>query len=80
MKRFIIISLCTFAFFASHEVKSEDSSLDSDSVLIEAPRCEDSSRVKDVQFTRPGVIEKMKPFVIQETKNIKKSLIQAKPS
>ena len=39
----------------------------------------DSIKINRLKFTRPGVIEKMKPFVIQE-KNIKKALIQDTPA
>lgn len=83
MQRFTIITLCTFAFFASHDVKSEDSTADHPERQIgqiEVPYCEDAIKVNKQSFTRPGVIEKMKPFVIQETKNIKKALIQDIPA
>ena len=79
MQKFIVISLCTFAFFVSHDVKSEDMSLDRSERVIEVPHCKDSIKINRLKFTRPGVIEKMKPFVIQE-KNIKKALIQDSPA
>ena len=79
MQKFIVISLCTFAFFVSHDVKSEDMSLDRSERVIEVPHCKDSIKINRLKFTRPGVIEKMKPFVIQE-KNIKKTLIQDSPA
>jgi hypothetical protein len=79
MQKFIVISLCTFAFFASHDVKSEDISPNRTEDVIEAPHCKDAIKINKLKFTRPGVIEKMKPFVIQE-KNIKKTLIQDTPA
>ena len=79
MQKFIVISLCTFAFFVSHDVKSEDINRNRIEGEIEAPHCKDSIKINKLKFTRPGVIEKMKPFVIQE-KNIKKTLIQDIPA
>ena len=81
MQRFIIILLCGFAFFASHDVMSEDIKQDRKPVEVDsASSCEDDIKTNRVMFTRPGVIEKMKPFVIQETKNIKKPFIQDNPA
>lgn len=79
MQKFIVISLCTFAFFVSHDVKSEDVDANRSERVIEAPHCKDSIKINGLKFTRPGVIEKMKPFVIRE-KNIKKTLIQDDPA
>ena len=79
MHKFIVISLCTFAFFVSHDVKSEDMNSNRIEAAIEAPHCKDPIKINKLKFTRPGVIEKMKPFVIQE-KNIKKTLIQDSPA